>query len=177
MQEKRGNKVFSRGVWAPESTVELHRRELLAERASPAYTRKLEAGREKRAAEQESYAKDFHSALVRFLAFAPCHQRLSQELADAVTAQSIAVGSGPVARTERIPIERRAEAAVIAWLRHATTEYDDMKIPRVKGARREMRRMLADRSRLLLEQYRSGKATSDKNCPLSKALQNKALQK
>ena len=33
-----------------------------------------------------------------------------------------------------IPIEQRAEAAVIAWLRHQTTAYDHMTIERVKGA-------------------------------------------
>lgn len=53
-----------------------------------------------------------------------------------MTAHATPVGSGTVARTSRIPIERRAEAAVIAWLRHQTTAYDDMKIPRVKGRRR-----------------------------------------
>lgn len=52
------------------------------------------------------------------------------------------------ARTNRIPIERRAEAAVIAWLRHQTTAYDSMKVQRVKKKRREVRRMLAEQSRL-----------------------------
>ena len=51
-----------------------------------------------------------------------------------------------VTRTKRIPVEQRAEAAVIAWMRHQTTGYDGMVIPRVKGKRREIRRMLARRS-------------------------------
>jgi hypothetical protein len=79
------------------------------------------------------------------------------------------VGSGTVARTERIPIERRAEAAVIAWLRHQTTGYDQMKIARVKGKRREVRRMLAERSREMLGRYRSG-APIPPGCPLAKAI-------
>jgi Uncharacterized conserved protein (DUF2293) len=33
-------------------------------------------------------------------------------------------------------------ATTIAWMRHRTTGYDDMAIPRVKGQRREVRRML-----------------------------------
>jgi hypothetical protein len=74
-----------------------------------------------------------------------------------------------VARTKRIPIERRAEAAVIAWMRHQTTGYDSMKIARVKGQRREVRRMLAQRSKELLGAYRRGDLITA-TCPLAKAL-------
>jgi hypothetical protein len=48
---------------------------------------------------------------------------------------------------------RRAEAAVIAWMRHQTTGYDGMVIPRVKGKRREVRRMLARHSQDLFGRY------------------------
>jgi hypothetical protein len=41
-----------------------------------------------------------------------------------------------LARTKRISVEQRAEAAVIAWMRHKTTGYDGMVIPRVRGKRR-----------------------------------------
>ena len=40
VQERRGRKVFSRGVWAPAAVVESIRRELAAERADPAYARR-----------------------------------------------------------------------------------------------------------------------------------------
>lgn len=40
---------------------------------------------------------------------------------------------------------------MIAWLRHQTTGYDGMMIPRVKGQRRKARQMLARRSHELLE--------------------------
>jgi hypothetical protein len=86
-----------------------------------------------------------------------------------VTAHATPVGSGTVARTERIPIERRAEAAVIAWMRHQTTAYDSMTIPRVKGKRREVRRMLAARSKELLARYRCGDGAAA-SCPLAAAL-------
>jgi hypothetical protein len=75
-----------------------------------------------------------------------------------------------VARTKRIPIERRAEAAVIAWMRHQTTGYDGMQIQRVKGKRREVRRMLAARSQELLARYRRGGAAAVTSCPLAAAL-------
>ncbi|HUR52915.1 MAG TPA: DUF2293 domain-containing protein, partial [Gemmataceae bacterium] len=74
-----------------------------------------------------------------------------------------------VARTERIPVGERAEAAVIAWMRHQTTAYDAMRIERVKGRRREVRRMLARRSVQLLERYRRGEP-ADEACPLARAL-------
>ncbi len=79
-------------------------------------------------------------------------------------------GSGTVARTQRIPVERRAEAAVLAWLRHQTTAYDDMTIARVKGKRREVRRRLAEQSRRLLGAYRRGDAVDAVGCPLQAAL-------
>ena len=44
-----------------------------------------------------------------------------------------------------------------------------MKIPRIKGKRRETRRMLAQRSQELLGRYRRGEVNGDE-CPLKKAL-------
>ncbi len=94
---------------------------------------------------------------------------MADQLARAVVDHATPVGSGTVARTKRIPIEQRAEAAVIAWLRHQTTAYDSMKIPRIKGKRREVRRMLAQRSQELLGRYRCGESVGD-DCPLMEAL-------
>jgi hypothetical protein len=54
-------------------------------------------------------------------------------------------------------------------MRHQTTAYDSMKIARVKGQRREVRRMLAQRSKELLHRYRQGLPSSP-DCPLAKAL-------
>ena len=56
-----------------------------------------------------------------------------------------------------------------AWMRHKTTGYESMAIPRIKGKRREVRRMLARRSHELLEGYRRGEPVP-KGCPLQKAL-------
>ena len=92
----------------------------------------------------------------------------AEKLARLVTTHATPVGSGTVARTRTIPIGRRAEAAVIAWMRHQTTGYDTMPIARVKGRRREVRRMLAGRSRELLQVYRSGPSTPE-DCPLAAA--------
>jgi hypothetical protein len=55
-------------------------------------------------------------------------------------------------------------------MRHQTTGYDSMKIARVKGQRREVRRMLAQRSRELLGGYRRGDPVAA-SCPLARALE------
>jgi hypothetical protein len=170
VKEQRGRKLFSRGLWAPREHIQAARAELEAERARPEYTRKLEAGRARRAKQEAEYADEFELAIVRFLNFAPRHAELGKRLAAAIAAHATPVGSGTVARTKRIPIERRAEAATIAWLRHRTTAYDSMQIPRVKGMRREVRRLLAARSRELLDGYRRGRPIEPSRCLLERGL-------
>jgi hypothetical protein len=170
MSEKRGRKVFSLGVYAPAERIEGIRKELLVEREDPSYERKLNRARDKRAEDQQQYEEDFAAAVFRFLGFAPAHDALAQQLARAISDHAVPVGSGTVARTKRIPIEQRAEAATIAWLRHQTTSYDNMQIARVKGMRREVRRLLAERSRQLLERYRLGAQVAEESCLLRKGL-------
>lgn len=169
MQEIHRNKVFTRGLWAPTETIEKIRRDLEAERSTESYAKRQAASVRRREHQQAEYVEDFHGAVVTFLRFHPMHSELAIRLAEAVTKHATPVGSGTVARTKTIPVEQRAEAAVVAWMRHQTTAYDSMKIPRVKGERREVRRMLAQRSRELLEAYRAGKPASA-NCPLRQAL-------
>ena len=169
VQEKRGRKAFSRGVWAPAERVAAIQAELELERATESYAKRRKAGVARRELKQTHYVEDFRGAVLEFLSFAAVYAELAERLADAVTHHATPVGSGTVARTERIPLEQRAESAVIAWLRHQTTAYDQMPIPRVKGKRREVRRMLAEQSRRLLENYRAGN-TSDNHCPLRQAL-------
>jgi hypothetical protein len=173
--ERKGRKVFSHGVWAPEISIARIRAELAAERSTDSYAKKRAASARRREQEQAAYVEDFFSAVVAVLAFHQRHAELAERLAKAVTVHATPVGSGTVARTERIPIERRAEAAVIAWLRHQTTGYDDMVIPRAKGARREVRRMLAARSKELLARYRRGDIAR-KDCPLMMALDGKTTE-
>jgi len=169
VQEKRGRRMFSQGIWAPSETIQRIGNELEAERSTDAYARKQLASAKRREKRQAEYVGEFTTAVREFLAFHPAHADLADQLASAVATHATPVGSGTVARTERIPVERRAEAAVIAWMRHQTTAYDSMKIARVKGKRREVRRMLAARSKEVLGQYRSG-ATSTEDCVLREAL-------
>jgi len=168
--EKKGNKRFSRGIWAPAARIEALRAELEIERQDPAYQRKLDAGRARRAVEQAEYVEDFRGAVLAYLSFHPSYREIEERMAGRITAHATPVGSGTVARTERIPIEERAEAATIAWMRHQTTGYDNMVIPLVKGRRREVRRMLAQRSVQLLARYRRGEPVDPATCPLWRAV-------
>lgn len=169
VQEKVGRRMFSRGVWASSVTIERIRAELEVERSTEEYARKKEADARRRNEAQAEYVEDFLGAVITFLAFQSAHSDLAVRLARAVTEHATPVGSGTVARTKRIPVEERAEAAVIAWMRHRTTGYDGMAIPRVKGKRREVRRLLARRSQELLQRYRRGEPIGV-DCPLGRAL-------
>ena len=173
VQEKKGRKVFSRGVWAPTELIKKIQEDLLAERGTESYAKKRAADNRRRQKVQAEYVEDFESAVLNFLNFHSRYRDLSRRLAKLVTDLATPVGSGTVARTRRIPVEKRAEAAVIAWLRHQTTGYDDMVIPRVKGKRREVRRLLAQRSKKLLKKYQQGLDIAI-DCPLQTALE--ALQ-
>ncbi len=168
--ELKGRKRFSHGIWAPAERIEKLRAELKVEREDPAYQKSLDAGRRRRAVAQQEYAKDFRGAVLEFLAFHPRYAQSAELLAQLIADHAVPVGSGTVARTERIPIEQRAEAATIAWLRHQTTGYDEMAIARVKGRRREVRRKLAQRSLQLLAAYRQGRSVEPASCPLYRAL-------
>ena len=170
MVHRRRNRIEATGLWVAADLVKDVKAKLEAERADPAHLKKLEAGKKYRAVKQEKYEIEFRNAVLSFLAFAGKWSAFAETLAEAVTLHAVPVGSGTVARTQRIPLERRAEAAVIAWMRHQTTAYDNMSIARIKGERREVRRKLAERSRQLLNKYRSGENVDTALCPLSKAL-------
>ncbi len=168
--EKRGRKAFSKGLWAPRENIEAARTALEAERSTPAYAKKRQTATARREREQAGYVVSFEVEMRSFLRFAPRFELLGQRVAREVTEHATPVGSGTVARTERISIERRAEAAVIAWMRHRTTAYDSMKIARVRGERREVRRELAAVSRAVLDLHRRDVPHPPGACPLCKAL-------
>jgi hypothetical protein len=242
--EKRGRKLFSKGLWAPRENIKAARAALAAERSTATYAKKREAdtarserahaavsschdgarlprtstsssrthqatrsrsrrptttgrrsalGRSRiassacptathqpaRCARSDAHRHDDAKILVAagrfdeagvFLRFAPRWLELARAVAHLVAAHATPVGSGTVARTERIPIERRAEAAVIAWMRHQTTGYDDMTIQRVAGRRREVRRELAELSRAVLDLHRHDLPHAPAACSLCSAV-------
>ena len=168
VQVKMGKRLISKGVWAPSDIIVKAKLDVEAQRETPSYRKKLDNSRNLRVKKQAEYEIDFCESVKKFLSFNPCFMEIEDKLAEAVTAHAVPVGSGTVARTAMIPIEERAAKAVIAWMRHKTTAYDSMVIPRIKGKRRETRRMLAQRSTEILESYRKGGSVPE-NCPLKKA--------
>lgn len=168
VKEKKGRRTFSLGVYASAETIHRIRLELEQERSTESYSRKRAADSRRRDRKQLEYVETFRQAVLAFLRFDGRYQEVADRMALAVAEHATPVGSGTVARTQRIPVEERAESAVIAWMRHQTTAYDSMKIPRVRGKRREVRRMLAQQSRQLLTAYRSGDDVP-RNCPLWQA--------
>jgi hypothetical protein len=170
VKERRGRRVFSKGVWANAQQIADAKATLEAERSTDSYQRRRKSDAARREKKQGEYVDEFGNAVLTFLNFDPAYQSLAEQLANAVTEHATPVGSGTVARTQRIPVEKRAESAVIAWMRHQTTAYDNLSIPRVKGKRREVRRMLAEQSRRLLRGYREGANIDAEQCPLQAAL-------
>jgi hypothetical protein len=166
--EKKGRKTFSRGLWAPTLTIESARTALTQERDSEGYAKKLAGARARREKTQVAYAATFEEEVHAFLRFAPNFADLAHAMARAIALHATPVGSGTVARTKRIPVAQRAEAATIAWMRHKTTAYDNMHIARIKGERREVRRELAQVSRALLDQHRRENVHSATECALCK---------
>jgi hypothetical protein len=167
--EKKGRKAFSKGLWAPRENIERAKAALEAERSTESYAKKREADTARRERTHAAYAVSFEQEVYRFLRFSPHWDALAREVAHEVAAHATPVGSGTVARTERISIDERAEAATIAWMRHQTTGYDDMRIERVAGRRREVRRELAQMSRAVLDLHRRDVPHAPHHCTLCAA--------
>ncbi|MBU0483232.1 MAG: DUF2293 domain-containing protein [Proteobacteria bacterium] len=169
VQIRKGRRLISKGIWAKEADILSAKFETEDKRSTPEYDRKRKNDLARREARQEAYVGEFCAAVISFLNFHPRYQNEAKLLAIKITAHATPVGSGTVARTKLLPIARRAEAAVIAWMRHQTTAYEKMSIAPIKGRRREIRRQLAVKSVALLHAYRQGQEIAE-NCPLKKSL-------
>lgn len=170
VEVKKGRRTMSLGIWAPENTIAQAKQVVKEVRLTDEYKKKQAYAVEWREKKQVQYDVEFCQEVERFLDFHNSYKELEQKLAKAVTVHAIPVGSGTVARTKMIPIEQRAALAVIAWMRHQTTGYDSLKIARVKGERRAVRRSLAQQSSALLANYREGRIVDPKLCPLQRAM-------
>jgi hypothetical protein len=171
VQFKKGRYTVSKGVWAPADIVARAKNLVIEVRSTEEYAVRLERARTVRQEKECAYKSVFLTEVRCFLNFNIRYQSIEVAMAKLITDHATPVGSGTVARTTMIPIEQRAEHAVIAWMRHKTTAYETMKIPRIKGARREVRHLLAQQSRTLLHAYRTGGEIGD-HCPLRAALDN-----
>src|SRR5580698_149447 len=77
VQEKRGRRVFSQGIWAAAATIQRIRAELEAERSTEAYARRKASAARSRDKAQAEYVQDFSEAVMSFLAFHPRHKTLA----------------------------------------------------------------------------------------------------
>ncbi|SDP29417.1 DUF2293 domain-containing protein [Desulforhopalus singaporensis] len=161
VQQKKGRRLISKGVWCNGCHIRAAKEEIAQKRQAPGYAQRRHYEQQRREKIQRDYVEEFFQAVLRFLDFHHKHEDLALRVARAVTELATPVGSKTVARTATIPLEQRAQKAVVAWLRHQTTTYDSMKIARVKGERRRVRRELARSSQQLLAQYRSGEEITD----------------
>jgi hypothetical protein len=169
VQAKKGRHTYSKGLWAPLAVIEQAKNDMEVMRGSESYKKTIENAARRRESKQIEYEAEFCKAVEEFLNFHALHKNAEKIIAKAVTLHAIPIGSGTVARTVMIPLEERAARAVIAWMRHNTTAYDQLQIKRIKGERRKTRRVLAGQSIEVLTKYRLGLPT-DVNCPLQKVL-------
>lgn len=173
VQVKKGRRVMSKGIWAPTIHIVKAKEAVVAMRAAPDYEKKKLSAQKSREKKQQLYEEEFEKEVIKYLNFHEKYRAVEKTMAKAITAHAIPVGSGTVARTSMIPISDRAGKAVIAWMRHQTTNYDQMKIARIKGERRAVRRQLAEKSKDLLIDYRKGNPIKH-SCPLYRALKNQS---
>ena len=170
VQEKKGRKTFSHGVWAAKDQLQEAKALVQAQREDPKHQKKLAQAKVRREEKEEVFGEDFQQAIIAFLNFHQKHQALVEKLAVLVKEHAVPVGSGTVARSASVTLQDKAALAVMAWMRHQTSDYDSTVVPRIKGARRELRRKIARQSERILEKYRTGIEADLGLCPLYKAL-------
>jgi len=171
VQIKKGRRFISKGIWAPSDVIDNARTEINATRQTEEYKKTRQYAAQRREKNQIEYKEEFLKAVQIYLDFHSIHKEPERVIAKAVTQHAIPIGSGTVARTSMLPIEERASRAVIAWMRHNTTVYDQLSIKRIKGERKRVRRLLAEQSTKILSKYRNG-LPAESSCPLQKALKH-----
>lgn len=171
VQEKKGRKIFSHGVWAEQTQIDKAKALVKIQRANPKHQKKLAQAKERRDEKEQVFAESFQQAITQFLNFAPKYHTMAGKLSRLIREHAAPVGSGTVARSSSVTLEGKAAMAVMAWMRHQTSDYDSTAVPHIKGARRELRRQIARQSERTLSAYRRGEKVDSSTCALHKALQ------
>ena len=170
VQEKKGRKAFSHGVWAAKEQIEEAKILVEAQRADPKHQKKLAQLKVRREEKETVFGENFQQEIIEFLNFDQKHHLLVEQLSKLVKEHAVPVGSGTVARSSSVTLDDKAALAVMAWMRHQTSTYDSTSVARIKGARRELRQQIARQSERILAKYRSGEDVDFGGCPLYKAL-------
>lgn len=110
VQEKKGRRTFSRGVWAPADRIAVLQTALEAERSTESYAKRRQTDANRRERKQAEYVGDFHAAVVSFLVFATCHAELAQRLC-LVSISGETACSSPSSLERRPSIQSSASAS------------------------------------------------------------------
>ena len=111
------------GIWTPKENIAAAQKraeETMAQRES-----KRVISRAQREKQEAKYRQQFVETAYRYLAFAPKHKKLAQDIAGGAAESATEVGSKRVGRTRKLPLEEKVELAVRAYIRHNYTDYED----------------------------------------------------
>jgi hypothetical protein len=111
------------GLWAPKEAIETAWTEATATQEKRAKQRKH--GAKAREEQEVAYRDELEEAIRHFLAFAPEHTALADEIAQEAATRAAVVGSGRVGRTRTLALEERAALAAKSLIRHRYTGYED----------------------------------------------------
>ena len=126
-------------AWAPRTRSRPHRRALgliaptatiidarrAAETTAGRRASQRSSGAKYRERKEAGYRDQLAAAIVDYLDFAPDHAELADSIAQRGATRASEVGSGRVGRTQLLSLERRAELAARADIRHIHTNYED----------------------------------------------------
>ena len=119
----RGQHRRQLGLLAPIEAIAAAR-EAAAVTAARRETQRESSSRQRERAET-AYRAEFEDAVLRWLAFAPQHQVIADEIARGAVDRAAVVGSGRVGRTKQLTLDERAALAARAFIRHRHTGYED----------------------------------------------------
>ena len=119
----RGQHRRQLGLLAPIESIAAAR-EAAAVTAARRETQRESSSRQRERAET-AYRAEFEEAVLRWLAFAPQHQLIADEIARGAVDRAAVVGSGRVGRTKQLTLDERAALAARAFIRHRHTDYED----------------------------------------------------
>lgn len=119
----RGQHRRQLGLLAPIESIAAAR-EAAAVTAARRETQRESSSRQRERAETV-YRAEFEEAVLRWLAFAPQHQEIADEIARGAVDRASLVGSGRVGRTKQLTLDERAALAARAFIRHRHTDYED----------------------------------------------------
>lgn len=111
------------GLWAPKTAIEQAWADAAATEERRAKQR--QHGAKSRERKEIVYRDELADAIRRFLAFAPEHSELSNEITSEAATRAALVGSGRVGRTRTLSLDERAALAARALIRHRYTNYED----------------------------------------------------